>query len=321
MNGLPEIEAFVAVAELGSFVAAAESLGVTSSYTSKLVSRLEERLGVRLIHRTTRRHSLTPAGERYLADCQEAFGLLKRSEERLHEAAEAVRGELRVTAPTGLGLGAMSRIFNAFAIAHPEVRLSVSYLDRVVDIVGERFDLAVRVGDLADSTLRGRRIGAYPKRLVASPDLAAALGSLTHPEGLQGTPGLGYAGSARPGTWTLHSGDQTATISVDCRMESNSGRALALAAADGLGVAFLPTFHTWELVAAGRLVHVLPAWGHQVPVHLVFPTQRHLPLRVRALIDHIASELAATEIEPDRSGSSAVASGASRGNLGATEGS
>jgi len=293
MSRLLEIEAFVAVAEHGSFVAAAAAMGVSSSYASKLVSRLEERLGVRLIHRTTRRHKLTAQGERYLADCQEAFGVLQRSEESLHEAAEAVRGELRVTAPTGLGLRALAGIFNGFATANPEVRLSVSYLDRFVDLVGERFDVAVRVGELPDSSLRARRVGAYPQRLVASPEVAEELGPLTHPDMLHGTAGLVYAGHARPSEWTLQSGEQTATVSVARRVESNSGRALALAAADGLGVAFLPSFHTCDLERSEALVHLLPEWGRRLPVHVVFPTRRHLPLRVRALIDHIAAELAA----------------------------
>lgn len=292
MSRLLEIEAYVAVAEQGSFVGAASILGVSSSYVSKLVTRLEQRLGARLIQRTTRRHTLTSQGERYLADCQEAFGLLRRSEDCIHDETSALRGEVRLTAPTGLGLGALADIFNRFAAANPDVQLSVSYLDRMVDLVGERFDLAVRVGELPDSSLRARRVGAYRKGLYASPEVALEIGNIDHPDALRGRSAVVYSGHARPGTWTLQSGDASATVDVSRRLASNSGRALALAAASGLGVAYLPVFHTCDLEREGRLVRVLGCWGGEIPVHVVFPTQQHLPLRVRALIDFVAAELA-----------------------------
>jgi DNA-binding transcriptional LysR family regulator len=295
VSRLLEIEAFVAVAEQGSFVAAAGVLGVSSSYASKLVTRLEQRLGARLIQRTTRRHTLTPQGERYLADCQEAFGMLRRSEDGIRDATAAVRGEVRLTAPTGLGLGALAEVFNGFAAANPDVRLSVSYLDRFVDLVGERYDLAIRVGQLPDSSLRARRVGAYRLGLVASPEVARALGAIEHPDEIRGAAAVVYSGHARPDAWTLRSGDETTTFDVERRMESNSGRALALAAASGIGIAFLPIFHTCDLEREGRLVRVLPQWGDEVPVHVVFPTSRYLPLRVRALIDFVANHLKSPE--------------------------
>ena len=294
MRDLQQIEAFVAVAEHGSFVAAARVLGVSSSYASKLVSRLEQRLGARLIQRTTRRHTLTPQGEQYLADCQDALERLRRAEEDLHDAVSAVRGEIRVTAPTGLGLGALAELFDRFALRHPEVRLSVSYLDRFVDLIGERYDLAVRAGQLPDSSLRARRVGRYCKGLYASPDVAEALGPVAHPDALRGVAAVVYTGSDSPLEWTLSSGGQTATVAVESRVQSNSGRAVALSAASGLGVAYLPTFHTCDLERRGRLVRLLPRWSSEVPVHVVFPTSRHLPLRVRALIDFLADDLDAS---------------------------
>ena len=163
-----------------------------------------------------------------------------------------------------------------------------------MDLIGERFDLAVRMGELPDSSLRARRVGTYARHLVASPDVAAELGPIDHPDALRGVPGVVYSGHARPGSWTVRAGDQTATVTVERRMESNSGRALALAAADGLGFAFLPSFHTCDLERAGRLVRVLPEWTVPVPVHVLFPTSRHVPLRIRALIDHLVEALVTT---------------------------
>jgi DNA-binding transcriptional LysR family regulator len=288
MSSLVEIEAFVAVAEHGSFVAAADALGVSSSYASKLVSRLEQRLGTRLIQRTTRRHSLTPQGQAYLEECQQAFQLLRHAEECIHETASVIRGELRVTAPTELGIGIVSALLDRFAAEQPEVRLTVNYLDRVVDLVAERYDLAVRAGRLPDSSLHARRLGQYCKGLFASPEMASTLADIHHPGGLRGVAAVVYNGQARPESWTLHSPNETAAVIVDPRMNTNNGRAAALAASHGLGLCYLPEFHTVDLVQSGGLVRVLPTWGDDVPVHAVFPSSRQMPLRVRALIDWLA---------------------------------
>ncbi|MEN0062193.1 MAG: LysR family transcriptional regulator [Myxococcota bacterium] len=136
MSQLQEIEAFVAVGEQGSFVAAARTLGVSSSYASKLITRLEERLGTRLIQRTTRRLTLTPHGERYLEDCKGAFQLLRKAEECIHETTVGIRGMLRVTVPTALGLGVLADLFHRFVGRHPDVEFQVHYLDRRVDLIG-----------------------------------------------------------------------------------------------------------------------------------------------------------------------------------------
>jgi DNA-binding transcriptional LysR family regulator len=289
MSDLREIEAFVAVAEHGSFVAAASALGVSSSYTSKLVTRLEQRLGARLIQRTTRRHSLTPQGREYLEECQRAFRVLRNAEECLHETTSTIRGELRVTAPTALGLGVLADLLHGFGVENPEVKLTVNYLDRVMDLVSERYDLAIRAGRLPDSSLQARRVGRYCKGLYASPEMARTLADIGHPAGLQGVVAVVYNGQARPDGWTLQSGDETTAIVVEPRMDTNNGRAAALAAARGLGLTYLPEFHTADLVEDGRLVRVLPEWGDEVPVHVVFPSSRQMPLRVRALIEVLAA--------------------------------
>lgn len=294
MSHLQQIEAFMAVVEHGSFVGAAKALGVSSSYVSKLVTRLEHRLGARLLQRTTRRQTLTSQGELYLEECQAAFQSLRRAEERLHESTAAIRGELRLTAPTALGLGILADLVHRFAAQHPGVQIRASYLDRRVDLIGERFDLAVRVGPLPDSSLRARRLGQYCRGVFAAPAVAEALGPISEPSALHGAQGLVYTGHTRPGVWTLHRGEQAATVTVQNRLEANSGRALALAAASGLGLTYLPVFHTEALVAEGRLIRLLPEWGETVPVHVVFPSSQHLPLRVRAFIDFVVTAMRET---------------------------
>ena len=189
-----------------------------------------------------------------------------------------------------MGLRLLSDVLDRFALEHAQVQLDVHYLDRMVDLVGERFDLAIRVGHLPDSSLRARRIASYGRRLVASPALASELGTLSHPGQLRGRPAVVYTGNLRAEDWTLRRGDEVVTVPITRRMASNSGRAVGLAAANGLGLAYVPTFHTRDLEEAGRLVRLLPEWGEEVPVHVVFPSAEHLPLRIRTLIDFLATE-------------------------------
>jgi DNA-binding transcriptional LysR family regulator len=173
--------------------------------------------------------------------------------------------------------------------------LSVSYLDRFVDLVGERIGPAIRIGQLPDSSLRAHGIGSHPRRLVASPGLAEEPSAIAEPSELAGVPAVICSGHARPGTRTLESEGRSETIDVEPRLASNSGRALAIAAPEGLGVAYLPAFHTCEAERQGRLVRLLPEWGGEVPVRVVYPTNRHVPLQVRALMDFLLTEMASSD--------------------------
>jgi len=289
MAQLHEIEAFVAVAERGSFAAGARALGVSGPYASKLVARLEERIGQRLLQRTTRRLALTDAGERYLADAQRALGILAASAEGLRDASGPLQGPIRVSAPTGLGLQVLADLFHRFATDHPGVHLTTSYLDRRVDLVAERYDLAVRLGSLPDSSLVARRIATFHRGIVASPEVAATVTHARVPGDLTGVDAVTYEGSEYPERWLLDHDGERATARVRSRLTADNGRAAALGAAAGLGLACLPTFHTRDLEASGRLVRVLPDWRSEVPAQVVFPTGTHLPRRVRALVDFLVA--------------------------------
>ncbi len=293
MSRMVEVEAFVAVVAEGSFVGAAARLGVSGPYVSKLVSRLEDRLGARLLHRSTRSLTLTEAGRRLHADCAEAVGLVDAAERALRSARSTPSGTLRVTLPTGIGVRWLSGAVARFMVAWPAVKLDALYTDRVVDLIGEGYDLAVRAGRLPDSALIVRRLVMARRRLVAAPDYLARAGWPADVAALASHRCLLYAYSRAPSTWTLSRGEVEASATVTGPMAANSGAVLADAARSGAGIAYLPDFHTAPALADGTLVDVLPGWGDDVPVQVVFPDRRRPP-KVRVFVDAIADALAAT---------------------------
>lgn len=288
---LVEMEAFVAVARLGSFAAAAGTLGISASYASKLITRLERRLQARLLHRTTRALTLTAVGERFHDECARALELLAAAERSVASNQSVPHGRLRVSIPTGLGHEWLSATIARFMLANPQVSLDAVYLDRYVDLVGEGFDVALRVGALRDSSLIARRLASSRVSLVASPSFVARHGAIERLDALTELPCLVYAVHRTDATWTLECEGEQRSVGVRGPMVANSGRALVDAAAHGLGIAFVPDFHSARRLAAGELVRVLPHWRGEVPIHALHPSARLVPLPVRAFVDHLVEEL------------------------------
>ena len=291
MSRLVETEAFVTVVQEGSFTTGASRLGVSSSYASKLVTRLENRLGIQLLRRTTRQLTLTEAGEQFFEDSARALELVARAEEAVGSLRANPRGRLRVTLPTGIGLAWLSRSLAEFMCAYPDIVMDVVYLDRIVDLVAEGFDLAIRVGSLPDSSLMVRRLAIVRRGLVASPGYLERHGRPSSPDQLREHACLVYSYQRAPTSWVLQRANETHAVAVSGPMIANSGSALVDAAAHGLGIAFLPEFHTAACRTSGELEVVLPEWGDQVPVHLLYPSARHVPAKVRAFIDHMVESL------------------------------
>lgn len=290
-NRLVELEVFVAVGRHGSFAAAATTLGISASYASKLVTRLEKRLQARLLHRTTRAVTPTAIGERFLDECSHALELLARAEHDVIAKQSVPHGRLRVSVPTGLGHEWLSSAIAQFMLAHPQVQLDAAYLDRYVDLVAEGFDVAVRVGVLRDSSLIARRLTSARMSLVASPGFVAARPPIDRLEALRDLPCLVYANDRADMTWTLECEGERRSVALRGPMVANSGRAIVDAAASGLGVGFVPEFHCARRLAAGELVRVLPHWQGEVPIHAVYPSAQLVPLKVRAFIEHLAAAL------------------------------
>jgi DNA-binding transcriptional LysR family regulator len=293
MSRVVETEAFVTVVRAGSFTAAGERLGISSSYASKLVSRLENRLGVRLLHRTTRKLALTEAGERFYAECDEAFGRIEQATKRLEANSEAPRGQLRVSLPTNLGLVWLSKALSNFVQRHADLTMDMVYLDRHVDLLDEGFDLALRIGELPDSSLIARRLLQIDRILVAAPAYIETFGAPQSPADLVDHDCLVYSYSRVPRLWSVvhTSTGEKREVAVNGRLIANSGIALAEAASCGIGITQLPESHVANHLAQGRLKRVLPDWSSPVPLHAVYPSARFVPSKVRMLVEFLADEL------------------------------
>lgn len=291
---LAGISMFVRVVEAGSFALAGQRLGLSRSAVGKAIARLEDRLGVRLFHRTTRSQSLTAEGQGFYERCLRALAELEAAEQALEEGRQAPSGRLRVTMPVLLGRLCAAPILVSLATRHAQLRLELGFSDQVQDLVEERIDLAVRIGPLGDrSDLTARRLGSFAMYPCASPDYVAARGRPTRLADLPGHALLPYGRDGRSLAWAFTRPDGSLQrVEVAGRMLLNDLEALADAAAAGAGIAFLPCWLIGERVRAGRLDLLpmeLPASGGDV--FAVWPQARHLPSKVRAAIDALAAEM------------------------------
>lgn len=294
MDRLSGMAVFVRVVEEESFSAAARLLGLSKSSVSKQVAALEDRLGARLLNRTTRRLALTDAGTafferavRILADAEEAEAAVSR-------LSTAPRGVLRVNAPVSFGVQHLGPLLPAFMDANPELSVDLGLNDRFVDLVEEGFDVAVRIGRLPDSSLIARRLAPVRRLLVASPDYVAAHGAPQRPEDLRDHACLLYSYLLRGDTWPLTGPDgRTVEVLVTGRLRANNGDVLRSALLGGMGVAYTPSFLVGADLAEGRLVRVLPQWEDTTAaVYAVHPHARLLAPKVRAFVDFLADRFA-----------------------------
>lgn len=288
MDRLAAMEAFVAVVNAGSFARAAEKLRLSRAMVSKHVLALESRLGARLLNRTTRKVSLTEAGQAFHARAADLIAEFAAAEELVAETA-APRGLLRITAPVSFGHRHLAPIITAFLARHPAMRCELALSDRMVDLVEEGYDLAVRIARLKDSSLIARRIAPARMVLCASPDYLAKAGAPRAPADLARHDCLDYTYSSTRNEWRLVGRDgREFGVRVEGRLRANDGEALAAAARAGAGIAYLPTFIIGDDLRAKILIPVLPGWtAPNIAVHAVYPAQRQLPVKVRAFVDHL----------------------------------
>jgi len=283
---------FVAVLEAGSFAGGALRLGTSSGQASKLVSKLEADLGVQLLKRTTRALSPTEVGQAYyerIKVLMEEFDALDAS---VRNASGAPSGRLRLTAPMSFGTVQLVPVLLDFARAFPEIQLDVSFSDRVVNLVEEGFDVAVRIGKPADSSLIARKLCDARIVVVAAPDYLARAGTPQRPEDLAGHECIIDANFRDPLNWRFggERPGETSTVTVAGRVRFSNGEACLKAAEAGLGIARMPSFIAGLHLREGRVVRLLadreePA----LAVYALYPPARHLALRVRALVDFLAT--------------------------------
>ncbi len=288
INNLHGVLEFVRVVDTGSFSAAANALGMSKAYISQRVSRLEDRLGVRLLQRTTRRLSLTDAGELYYRYAGQVIDQLSEGEERVRDLREQPKGRLRVTlVDGGLGEWYLAPALARFASLHPEISLELDLSSRVADLVAENYDFAIRVGHLTDSSLMARRLTAFRYGLYAAPGYLEKNGVISHPEQLHDHNCL--TGAAH--LWTFEQGQISVSVKPGGRWHSKSGQALIYAAGQGLGIARTASFYASEALKNGRVIEILSEWTRrETPVSIVYPSGRNLPQRVRIAMNFLLEE-------------------------------
>jgi DNA-binding transcriptional LysR family regulator len=285
---LDEILAFTRVVQGGSFTAAAKALGMPKSTVSRKVAELEARVGARLLQRTTRTTSLTDVGRVYYEHCVRIVTEIEEAELAVKSLQSTPRGLLRVTAP--LAFSMLGPVLAEYLVRYPDVRVELVCTDRRVDLVEERFDLALRAGATPDSSVIARRLGQIRRRLVAAPQVAKKLGRLKDLSDLESKPCLAFAPEGS--TWELERGAKTASVAVRPRLVVNDYEMLRSVARAGFGIALLPEHLCADDLREGRLVSVLDSWSApEVPVFALYPSARHLTPTVMALLELLRQRL------------------------------
>ena len=291
---LSHLDTFVKVVQTGSFTRAAEQLRSQKAHVSRVVSQLESELGVRLLERTTRSLSLTEIGREFFERAVGILGAAEDARRAVQKAQGEPRGTLRLSCGVEFGLLAVNGWVREYLRRHPGVDVDVDMTGRLVDIVHEGFDLAVRVGPLADSTLAARKLGELRYGLFAAPGYVQRRSIPAHPDALGGHDLVRFSGGQQRGAWRLSRGQDTRTVEPKARLQVNNSFAVRDATLDGLGIARLPWVLAQPEVDAGRLVPVLADWQlPTAPVHAVFGSARYLTPKVRAFIDLAVEAFAA----------------------------
>ncbi|ACT47377.1 LysR family transcriptional regulator [Methylotenera mobilis] len=286
-----ESAVFVKVVQAGSFSEAARQIGLPTSTVSTRISRLEKRLGITLLQRTTRRLSLTEAGAVYYQHAAQGLSYLLEAEAAIDEARQQPQGKLKVTAPADLGDSLLANLIQRAQRDFPELEMELLLTDRYIDLVADGVDVAIRTGDLRDSSLIAKSLGIIHWELFASKDYLKSAAPLEVPQDIHAHHCLQFTPMGRD-AWTLSNEYSHITIPLPARTMANSIGVVKSMAENGQGIALLPAFVCKQGLISGDLLRVLPDWqGRADPVHLVYPKQRFMPPKLRAFLDLAQDEL------------------------------
>lgn len=290
MDRLQAIEVFVKVAERKSFSAAAEALGLSRTIVSERVRDLEKELGVRLLQRTTRRVALTEPGAAFLERVRFGLAALEEAAAEAASLSAEPRGVLRLNAPMSFGFRHLAPALGGFMQAFPDVRVELTLADRMVSLIEENVDVAIRIGELRDSSLIARKLATCRMVLCASPAYLKRHGAPKHPKDISAHACLFYTYWLAGDEWRFTRRNEEALVHAgEAALRSNNGDAIAEAAAAGAGIALQPDFIVGPLINEGRLVELLPAWrAAEFGIYAVHPQSQFVPAKSRAFMEHLA---------------------------------
>jgi DNA-binding transcriptional LysR family regulator len=286
MNEFAAIPVFVAVVESGGFSAASRTLGVSKSAVSKRINQLESHLGVLLLHRTTRKLSLTEAGERYYEHAAQALSAAGKAEDAVTELQGEPQGKLKISSPMSFGRLHVAPLIPKFMQRYPKLQIDLVMDDRNIDLVAGGIDVAIRSGDMPDSTLIARKLAPLRQVLCASPAYIDRYGMPLAPSELRERNCILFSYSGDANEWTLNNGDKSEAVLVSGSYRVNNSEALLEALREGVGIGRLPTFVAGPDLKAGNMMRVLKSY--HIPDHTfyaVFPERQYLPAKVRAFLD------------------------------------
>ncbi|MBK7416092.1 MAG: LysR family transcriptional regulator [Dechloromonas sp.] len=294
MDRLDAMKLFVRIAELGSFAAVAQQLGVARSVVTRQIAGLEAHLGVKLMARSTRRLALTSAGTAYLEKCRVILNLVEAAETDVAEERLTPRGNIRMSLPLSFGLKRLAPMLLDFSQRYPEVGLDMDYSDRRVKLIEEGIDLSIRITRRLDGGDVARKIGTGRMQVVASKNYLAQHGRPQHPAELIHHECLGYTSGGVAQNWQFKVDGQLQSFPVRSRINANNGDVLTEAAAQGLGISLQPDFIIDDYLADGRVEAILADFPvAELGIYAMLPSNRHIPHRVRVLMDFLAAGLAA----------------------------
>jgi DNA-binding transcriptional LysR family regulator len=292
MDKLDSIRVFVAVARAGGFSAASRALGLPVATVSRKVAELEASLGARLFERSTRQVVLTDVARGYFESCQRLIDDLRDADDTVMGEYQQPKGELTVTAPSGFGRQHLQPVLIDFMRTFPEVTLRVLLVDRLVNLLDEHVDVAVRINNLPDSSLVARRVGQIRMIVCASPDYLHATGVPTHPGDLSGHACISWSSLGPQKAWLFSDGGVETLFPVSIRLTATLPEMVVAAAVAGLGLAQVTSYQAEAAVRAGHLVPVLRDFeAAPTDIHLVHPSSRRVPLKLRAFLDFAAPRL------------------------------
>jgi DNA-binding transcriptional LysR family regulator len=298
MDRFQEMKVFAAVVEAGSFTAAANMLDMSKAAVSRYVAELEERLGVRLLHRTTRKLSPTTEGEIFHTRCRELLDNLGEAEAEITSRTGKAAGLLKLNVPVTFGLMHLAALWPAFLELHPKLSLDITLSDRVVDLVEEGFDVAVRIGQLPASSLISRKLASTRMVLCASPQYLQRRGAPTHPDELLEHDIISYSLFSSGENWNFRGPEGEVSVKVRPRLRTNSGDTCRAAALRHQGIMLQPTFIVGPDLAEGTLHETMPGFRSvELGVYAVYPSRKFVSPKVRLVIDFLVEQFASTSWE------------------------